>query len=115
MKDNLVERPASRSLELRVGIIRQERLLPYRQALVIANLVEHLLQRLKKEEEVCFSYTRQDNTVCHARGTLLGYAQAFGKPYRHLPGNQFLLYYDVEVCRWCTFHLAFLLHVNEIC
>lgn len=114
MKDNLVERPASRSLELRVGIIRQERLLPYRQALVIANLVEHLLQRLKKEE-VCFSYTRQDNTVCHARGTLLGYPLAFGRAYRHLPGNQFLLYYDVEGSRWCTFHLAFLLQIDEPC
>lgn len=113
MKNELIGKVASRPLEQRIGVIRQDRLLSYRHALVVANLVEHLVQCLKKEE-VCFSYIRQDNSVCHARGTLLGYTEAFGKPYQDLPGNQFLLYYDIECNRWITFHLSFLLQVNKI-
>ena len=112
MKNKLTESFDSKSLEMRVSVIQKDRVLPYRHALVVANMAEHLLRLLKKGE-VHFSYTRQDNTVCYAKGTLLNYTSCFGKPYASLPSNQFLLYYDLYNNQWRTFHLAFLLKVIE--
>ena len=112
MKNKSTESLDSKSLEMRISVIQKDRLLPYRHALVVANMAEHLLRLLKKGE-VNFSYTRQDNTVCYARGTLLNYASCFGKLYVNLPSNQFLLYYDLYKNQWRTFHLAFLLNVFE--
>ena len=114
MKKELLENIALRSLKLRVGVIREETGLSYQQALVVANRVEHLVQLLKKGE-ICFSYTRQDATVCHVRGTLLNYPAAFGRAFVNMPANRFLLYYDLDCDVWRTFHLAFLIHVYEIC
>lgn len=87
----------------RAAAIRQYNGTNRRDALLMAHQITTLIRQMH-QGNVSFWYTKQDGTLRHAIGTLIGYEHCFHQPYMPRPENTFVVYYDVEAQGWRTFH-----------
>lgn len=85
------------------AVIRQNNGMNRSDALIIAHRIGGLVRQMHRKD-VKFCYTKQDGTVRHAVGTLIGYQHCFHHPYAPRPENTFVVYYDREAKGWRTFH-----------
>lgn len=74
-----------------------------------------LVEKMKRGEAVfALQYYEADDVFRlnllqrKVRGTLTGYKKDFGKEYYHRSGNQFVVYWDVELGEWRTFRIEHL-------
>lgn len=82
------------------------------QSVMMAHQIQRLIY-LMHQGKVDFSYTKQDGTVRRATGTLTGYEHDFHQPYSPRPENTFIVYYDIEVQGWRTFHVENFLEIHS--
>ena len=85
------------------AVIRQSNSMSRHDALVTAHRIGKLIRQMH-HGNVCFRYTKQDGTIRRATDTLIGYEHSFRRPYTPKPENTFVVYYDIDVKGWRTFH-----------